>query len=129
MRVTGTFEIVFHPEPPYDDADGVPLARARIDKRFTGPLDATSVAHMTGARTPVDGSAGYIAIERVVGTLDGRRGSFVLVHQGLMDRGAQRLIVTVVPDSGTGELAGLRGTMDIQIVEGQHHYAFEYRLG
>ena len=76
----------------------------------------------------VDGSAGYVAIERVTGTLDGRAGTFVLQHTGLMTRGARSLSVIVVPDSGTGALRGLSGRMDIQVVEGRHHYAFEYEL-
>jgi hypothetical protein len=129
MIVKGTFDITVTPEPPYDVVDGVTLARARVDKRFVGPLDATSQVHMIGARTPVDGSAGYVAIERVTGTLEGRRGTFVLQHTGSMTRGALSLAVTVVPDSGTGDLKGISGRMDIQIVEGKHFYAFNVEMG
>jgi hypothetical protein len=129
MHIKGTFEITMVAEPPYDVVDGVSLGRVRFDKRFAGPLEGTSVVHMLGARTPVDGSAGYVALERVTGTLQGRRGTFVLQHTGVMDRGAPSLTVTVVPDSGTGELAGLTGRMDIKIVGGQHHYQLEYELG
>jgi hypothetical protein len=128
MSVKGTFEITMSAEPPYDVADGITLARASLDKRFTGPLEATSVGHMLAARTPVEGSAGYVAIERVTGTLEGKRGTFVLQHSGIMTRGARSLSVNVVPDSGTGELRGISGRMDIQIVEGKHHYELDYEL-
>jgi hypothetical protein len=128
MNVQGTFAITSHPEPPYDVVDGVALARMRFAKRFAGPLDAASEVHMLAARTPVPDSAGYVAIERVTGTLEGRAGTFVLQHSGTMTRGARALRVTVVPDSGTGELAGLTGEMDIEIVDGQHHYRFDFDL-
>lgn len=128
MNATGTFEITMHPEAPYDVVEGVSLARVRFEKRFTGALDASSVVHMIGARTAVESSAGYVAIERVTGSLDGRAGTFVLQHSGVMTRGALSLSVTVVPDSGTGALAGLSGSMAIQVVEGKHRYAFEYAL-
>lgn len=128
MNATGTFEVTMNAEPPYDVAEGVSLGRVAIDKRFSGALEATSVVHMIGARTPVEGSGGYVAVERVTGTLDGRSGSFVLLHTGVMTRGARALGVTVVPDSGTGALKGLSGAMDIEIVAGQHHYRFEYEL-
>ena len=129
MNIQGTFDITMTTEPPYDEVDGVTLARASFDKRFHGALDATSRVQMISARTPVEGSAGYVAIERVTGTLDGRRGTFVLQHQGTMARGARSLSVTVVPDSGTGELEGLSGSMDIQILDGKHHYVFDFEIG
>jgi hypothetical protein len=129
MIVNGTFEVSMHPEPPYDAIDGVTLARVRFDKRFVGPLDATSDVNMLGARTPVDGSAGYVALERVTGALEGRRGTFVLQHMGVMTRGTPSLQVTIVPDSGTGELVGISGRMDIQIVDGKHLYELDYKLG
>ncbi|MGA9520483.1 MAG: DUF3224 domain-containing protein [Myxococcaceae bacterium] len=124
----GTFEISMKSEPPYDTVDGVSLGRACFDKRLSGPLQATSVVQMLAARTPVENSAGYVAVERIVGTLEGRSGSFVVVHTGLMNRGEQSLTITIVPDSGTGELAGISGRMNIQIVERQHHYELEYAL-
>jgi hypothetical protein len=99
-----------------------------LDKRFHGALQATSQGQMLAARTEEQGSAGYVAIERVSGTLAGREGTFVLQHSGIMDRGQKQLTVTVVPGSGTGALAGLRGTMDIVITEGKHEYDFEYSL-
>jgi hypothetical protein len=128
MIVNGTFEISMHPEPPYDAVDGVTLARVRFDKRFVGPLDATSDVNMLAARTPVDGSAGYVALERVTGALEGKRGTFVLQHIGVMTRGTPSLQVTIVPDSGTGELVGISGRMDIQIVDGKHLYELDYKL-
>lgn len=127
-NATGTFDVTIRPQPPHDEADGVSIGRAALEKKFHGGLDATSVGEMIGARTATQGSAGYIAMERVRGTLDGREGSFVLMHHGVMDRGAQSLLVTVVPDSGTGALAGLRGTLTIEIADGVHRYALAYTL-
>ena len=127
-RVTGRFEVQSSPQPPYDTAPGATLARVTLHKQFRGPLEATSVVEMLSAVTAVKGSAGYAAIERVSGSLEGRRGTFVLQHSGTMTRGAPALSVTVVPDSGTDELAGLSGSMRIDIVEGRHHYTFEYEL-
>lgn len=124
----GTFEVQFDPHPPYDTEGGVTLSRVSIRKRFEGDLVGTSAVEMLSAMTEVKGSAGYVAIERVTGTLDGRSGSFVLQHSGLMDRGQGELRVAVVPDSGTGELRHLAGTMTIDILEGRHHYAFEYAI-
>jgi hypothetical protein len=99
-----------------------------IDKRFHGDLDATSEGEMLSAGTAVQGSAGYVAIERVSGTLHGRAGTFVLQHSGTMARGAQQLTIAVVPDSGTEQLEGLSGTMAIQIADGKHSYEFRYSL-
>lgn len=126
MHATGTFEVTATLEPPYDDVDGVTLARASFKKQFSGPLTATSTVQFLGARTPTPGSAGYAALERITGTLDGRAGSFVVVHLGLMTRGEQSLTIRIVPDSGTGELVGIAGTMSIQIVDGQHHYTIDW---
>lgn len=102
--------------------------RMALDKRFHGDLDATGVGQMLTATGEVKGSAGYVAIERVSGTLHGRKGSFMLQHSGTMTRGAPSLNITVVPDSGDGELAGLEGRMTITITDGAHRYDFEYRL-
>ena len=128
MLVKGTFDLTMNAEPPYDVEGGVTLARVRFDKRFAGPLEATSEVHMIGARTQVEGSAGYVAIERVRGTLQDRRGTFVLQHNGVMNRGATSLSVTVVPDSGTEQLAGISGTMAIQVVDGKHFYELDYEI-
>lgn len=128
MNIKGTFEIVAQPEPPFDTVDGVSLNRMTFDKQFAGGLEATSKVHMLAARTPVEGSAGYVAVERISGVLQGRRGTFVVLHTGVMNRGARSLSIAVVPDSGTGELVGMSGSMDIQIREGQHFYELEYEL-
>jgi hypothetical protein len=129
MLAQGTFDITMQPEPPYDTVDGVSLARIHVDKRFTGELEATSVVEMLAAQTPVAGSAGYVALERVSGTLAGRRGRFVLLHHAVMTRGTPSLSVTVVPDSASGELAGLAGTLEILVAsDGRHHYRFDYQL-
>ena len=128
MIVKGSFELTMHPEPPYDTVEGVTLARIRFDKHFAGPLEGTSEVNMIGARTTVEGSAGYVAIERVTGALVGKRGSFVLMHTGLMTRGTPSLSVVIVPDSGTGELTGIFGTMTIVNEGGKHGYELDYEL-
>lgn len=127
-RVTGSFEAKMTPQPPYDTSDGINLGRATVAKTFHGPLEATGSVEMLGAMTPVQGSAGYVAIERVVGTLEGRAGSFVLQHSAAMNRGQPQMAISVVPDSGTGDLKGLSGTMRIDIVESKHFYTLDYRL-
>ena len=113
---------------PITAPDVVP-GRMSIDKQFRGDLDAISKGEMLMAGTAVKGSAGYVAIEQVTGTLQGRSGTFILQHNGLMTRGAGELSVVVVPDSGTGELAGLTGKMAIEIAaDGTHSFDFEYTL-
>jgi len=99
-----------------------------IDKQFHGDLEATSKGEMLSAMTDTKGSAGYVAIERVTGKLQGRSGSFVLQHTGTMTRGEPQLTITVVPDSGSGQLVGLTGKMTIKITDGKHFYDFEYTL-
>lgn len=103
------------------------LGRMSIDKQITGDLTASTVGQMLSAMTGTNGSAGYAAIERVTGVLDGKRGSFVLQHTGIMKRGAPTLVVTVVPDSGTDELVGLEGEFTINNERGTHSYVFSYR--
>jgi hypothetical protein len=127
-RASGTFEVTMSPEPPYDVNEGASIGRVSIEKRFSGDLEASSKVQMIGARSEVKGSAGYVAIERVDGSLNGRTGTFVLQHSGTMTRGKGDLSVTVVPDSGTGELKSITGRMTIEIVEGKHLYTFEYEL-
>lgn len=124
----GTFSVNMNPELPYEVIEGVSLGRVSITKQFAGELDATSTVQMIGARGEVPTSAGYVAIERVTGSLGGRAGTFVLQHSGLMTRGTGKLDVTVVPDTGTGELKGIAGKMSIDIVEGKHYYTLEYEL-
>jgi uncharacterized protein DUF3224 len=122
----GTFEVKLTPQADGDAGAG--LGRLILDKQFHGDLEATSQGQMLSAGTAVQGSAGYVALERVSGTLQGRTGTFVLQHHGLMDRGTPSLTITVVPDSGTGELTGISGTMSIEIAEGRHSYDFEHTL-
>ena len=127
-RASGTFEVKLSPQATDEGAEGSALGRMSIDKQFLGDLVGTSKGEMLSATTGVKGSAGYVAIERVSGTLQGRSGTFVLQHSGTMTRGAPHLTITVVPDSGTGQLAGLAGTMTINIADGKHSYEFEYTL-
>ena len=128
MRATGAFEVKLAPLPSYAGAEGSPLGRMSIDKVFRGDLEATSRGEMLAARCAVEGSAGYVAIERVEGVLHGRHGAFVLQHSATMNRGTPRLAIEVVPDSATGELEGLSGAMTIRIEGGKHFYSFEYTL-
>lgn len=122
-RATGTFQVNLAPQQT--DA---PLGRMSIDKTFSGDLQGTSKGEMLAFRSAVDGSAGYVAMEQVTGTLAGRTGTFVLMHTGVMDRGAPGLTITVVPDSGTDGLQGLTGTMKIIIEGGAHAYELDYSL-
>lgn len=125
--VSGEFDIVQHPLDGYAEGmEGAQLGRLSIDKTFRGPLDATSRGEMLSAQ--VSGGAGYVAIEQVSGTLDGKQGTFVLQHFGTMHGDQYRLILEVVPGSGTSELVGLSGTMSINIRNGQHFYDFNYSL-
>ena len=125
----GTFEVQLAPlDPPDETGDGNRLGRMSIDKSVTGDLQATTRGQMLSAMSATGGSAGYVAIERVTGTLHGRAGSFVLQHNGTMDRGAPTLAIHVVPDSGTGELAGLSGEFRLTIADGVHSYELEYAL-
>jgi hypothetical protein len=116
-------------KPLNGDAVDASLARMSIDKQFHGELKATSKGQMLAAATSVKDSAGYVAIERVTGTLQNRHGTFLLQHHGLMTRGAGDLRITVIPDSGTDQLMGLAGTMTIIVAGGEHSYDFEYTLG
>jgi hypothetical protein len=127
-RATGTFEVKLAPQPPDTDAGEKPIGRMTIDKQYHGDLEATSKGQMLAYSTDVKGSAGYVAMERIAGTLHGRNGTFVLQHTGTMTRGAPQLSVTVVPDSAAGELAGLTGKLAIIIANGQHSYEFDYCL-
>lgn len=128
-KVRGSFDVKLTPEGLEDKAEGSTLGRMSIAKQFHGDLDAASKGQMLTGMTDVPGSAGYVAIERVSGTLKGRRGSFVLQHTGTMSKAnGYQLSVTVVPDSGSGQLVGLQGKLDIQVVDGKHRYEFEYTL-
>ena len=124
-QARGTFEVTMTPQPA---AEGDPLGRLTIDKHFHGDIVGTSVGQMLAVRTAIEDSAGYVALERVTGTLHGRDGTFALQHSGLMARGVQELSITVVPDSGTGTLEGLSGSLALEIVDGQHRYVLTYAL-
>ena len=124
----GDFVVKLVPLAVEGQPEGSRIGRMSIDKSITGDLVATTTGQMLSAMTEVKGSAGYVAVERVDGMLDGRKGTFVLQHSGSMTRGAPSLSVTVVPDSGTGELAGLAGEFRIIIAEGRHSYEFSYSL-
>jgi Protein of unknown function (DUF3224) len=127
-RANGTFEVKLSPLTLNNDTADSSLGRLDIDKQFFGDLLATSRGEMLSAGTAVKGSAGYVAIERVSGTLQDRNGSFVLQHIGTTNRGEPKLEIAVVPDSGTDQLKGLSGTMMINIADGVHSYEFEYTL-
>ena len=124
----GTFEVRLTPLPAVDSAGNPALGRLAIAKQFHGDLEGLSAGEMLTAMSPVQGSAGYVAVERVRGTLRGRSGTFLLQHSGTVTRGSPELSITVVPDSGTGQLLGLTGRMRITVVEGRHSYELEYTL-
>lgn len=128
-NIRGTFDVSLKPLKTHAQGQhDINIGRMSIDKTFHGTLNAQSQGDMLSAMTAVKGSAGYVAIEQVTGTLDGKQGSFVLQHFGIMNRGSDRLILEVVPDSGTGELTGLTGSMKIEVKDGQHFYDFEYKM-
>ena len=127
-KASGTFVVTVTPQAP-DEGDSSGIGRLALDKEFQGDLAATSKGQMLGMSTAVEGSAGYVAMELVTGSLQGKAGSFALQHFGKMTRGAPELNVFVVADSGTGELTGLSGRMQIIIADGKHSYEFEYELG
>ena len=127
-HASGTFDVKLTPQVDDKSGDST-VGRMSLDKQFHGALEGTSKGQMLAVMTDVKDSAGYVAMERFNGTLDGKTGSFALQHSGTMNRGAQELTITVVPDSGTGQLAGLTGRMIIKIVDGKHLYEFDYALG
>lgn len=127
-HATGIFEVTLKPEMAYNQAADAKLGRMSINKLFHGDLEASSQGEMLSAGTGVKGSAGYVAIERVTGNLQGRTGAFTLQHTGTMKRGEPSLVISVVPDSGSGDLTGLTGTMRIDISGADHSYVFEYSL-
>lgn len=127
-RASGPFEVKMIPLAAEEKVGDPSVGRMSIDKQFHGDLEATSRGQMLAAMTDTQGSAGYVAMERVIGTLHGQSGTFALQHTGTMTRGTPQLSVTVVPDSGTGQLAGLTGKMAIIVANGKHSYDFEYTL-
>jgi Protein of unknown function (DUF3224) len=126
----GAFDVKVVPQKPDTQiARAANLGRLTIDKRFHGDLEGISKGEMLATQTEVPGSAGYVAMERVTGTLKGRQGSFVLQHSATMTRGTPTSSITVVPDSGTGELTGITGTMTITVAtDGGHSYEFDYKI-
>ncbi len=122
----GPLDVNTVPEPPFLERDGLKLSHSMVGKEFSGDLVGTSEARMIASFTGTPGSAGYVAIEHFTGSLSGKTGSFVLQHSGIMNRGDAKLMVMVVPDSGTGELVGISGTLEIDNDDGQHSYVLEY---
>ena len=128
LRGKGTFEVKPTFEPPFDTRPGAKIGRATFEKVFQGPLSAESHVDMLSATSEVQGSAGYVALERIVGSIEGKQGSFVVQHSATMDRGVPSMTLTVVPDTATGTLTGLRGSMAIDVVEGEHFYTLDFTL-
>ena len=127
-QASGTFDVKITPQKDEGIGDAT-VGRMSIDKQYHGDLDGSGLGQMlTGMAAEVKDSGAYVAIERVRGTLQGRTGSFAVHHRGVMTRGAQDLVITVIPDSGTGELTGITGTMTIDIREGKHFYKLDYTL-
>ena len=127
-HATGPFDVTINPQPLAGPAEDSGLGRMSIEKSYHGDLEATAHGQMLTAATDVQGSAAYVAIERVSGTLHGRTGTFALHHRGIMTKGQPQLEIAVVPDSGTGGLAGLTGTLRVNIEGGKHSYDFEHTL-
>jgi Protein of unknown function (DUF3224) len=127
-RAQGTFEVRMTPVATDEKPGTATLGRLTLDKQYRGDLEASSTGEMLSAMTSTKGSAGYVAIERVTGTLHGRSGTFVLQHHGIMNRGHGTLSIGIVPDSGTGQLTGLGGSMKIIIESGKHSYELEYTV-
>jgi hypothetical protein len=124
----GTFQVKMAPQGEVDSLDGTSLGRMSLDKTFLGDLVATGKGQMLTGMTGTEGSAVYVAVERVVGTLDGHEGAFVLVHRGIMNRNVPEMAVRIVPDSGSGALAGIAGEMTIAVVDGEHRYDLAYTM-
>jgi hypothetical protein len=125
-RAMGSFEVSLEPLSNTEVSNNAHLGRLLLNKKFTGDLMASARGQMLSAGTATRGSAAYVAIDQVTGTLEGRKGSFMLQHTGRMNRGVPSLSIMVVPDSGTDELEGLTGTLSINIVDGRHFYDFLY---
>jgi len=128
MQASGTFDVKVIPQAPDDNSQEAGISRLLLDKQFHGDLEANSKGQMLASGSPAEGSGGYVAMEKVSGTLNGRKGSFMLQHNGTMKGGVAEMIVTVVPGSGAEQLVGLEGKMKIIIADGKHSYEFEYAL-
>ena len=127
-RATGKFEVKLVPQATEGFDEGGALGRMTLDKTFTGDIEGTSKGQMLMAMASVKTSAAYVAVERVTGTVHGKRGTFAMHHTGIMNRGAPSLAVVIVPDSGTEELAGISGTLNIIIEKGVHSYELDYEI-
>ncbi len=127
-HAVGTFDVKMKPETLSEAAAKTSIARMSMDKVYHGQLAAVSRGEFLATGGPQTGSGGYVAMERVTGTLDGKVGSFALMHSGLMTQLGTELDVRIVPGSGTGDLAGINGTLKIIIAEGQHSYELDYTL-
>lgn len=127
-RVTGTFELIWDEQEPYSTEGGVALSKVIVTKTFVGDLEGTSVTELIKAMTPEPTSAGYVAIERFTGTVQGRKGSFILQHSAISTRGEGDLNIVVVPDSGTAELKGISGKFNVVVEDGKHNYTLDYSL-
>ncbi len=128
MQAKGTFDVTLSKQPAPSGILSAQIGVMTLEKRFHGDLEASSLGQMLSVMGAVSGSAGYVAMERIIGSLDGRQGSFVLQHAGTMDRGVAKQMISVIPDSGTEALEGLSGTMAIEITGGEHFYTFDYAL-
>ncbi len=128
MHAKGTFEVTMAPQPAQEGVGDANIGRMGLDKQYSGDLEATGKGQMLAIRSAVEGSAGYVALEKVSGTLHGRSGAFALQHSGTMARGVPQLMVSIVPDSGSDDLEGLAGTLTITQSDGKHFYDFEYTL-
>ncbi len=126
-HISGLFDVKMTPQATAENEEAS-IGRMLLDKQFHGDLEASSKGQMLAHMTSVKGSAGYVAMEKVTGSLQGRKGSFILQHSGTMNRGDASLILKVVPDSGTEELEGLTGDMTITITDGKHFYGFDFHL-
>jgi hypothetical protein len=128
QRASGPFEVSMTPAASLGEDGATAPGRMLLDKKYSGDLVASGNGQMLTAMTDTKGSAAYVAIERVSGTLDGKKGSFVLQHAGTMNRGVDQLSISIVPDSGTEQLAGIAGTLAIRRVDRQHFYELDYVL-
>jgi hypothetical protein len=128
LHAAGSFDVTITPRAPAEGAMPGPVGIMSLDKQFHGDLEAVSIGEMLASRIESTGAAAYVALERVTGTLAGRTGSFVLAHLGTMTKDSQHLAVTIVPASGTGDLAGISGTLAIRVEGKAHYYEMEYVL-
>lgn len=128
LQASGTFIVKITNLAPDENVGDPCIGRMGLHKEFQGDLEATANGQMLATMTDIEGSAAYVALDRVTGALNGRNGSFSLAHRGVMNRGTPELAICVVPDSGTNELEGLTGTLSIRIVDGKHFYDMEYSL-